>query len=646
MALINLTSTSGSGFLETDFDEIKAGLQSGTVDLNTALFTTTGITLNGNLTTTGTIDGRDIAADGTKLDFMTVTQAVDLDTMETDVGLNNTHRTSNGTDHTYINQDLQTTASPTFNQLDLNGFTGQDGLLIEANTTATNHPLVNFLITGTAEYRVGIDNTNDYFKIQPGGDITSATGLTMLNTGNTGLGVTPQTALQVNVATDKNWAVNLDTDAQLEAINDARSAFVPGRITANPLSINPGGQATTVGGTLGVTGALTAPTLNTGQGANELYAMNQDVETSDTVQFTSLGVGLTPSLGKFHIQQASAATGAYIHQQGASNGLVINQDASTANSALAGALVIDNKGNNYHGLSVYTDKDSTAAGSLALFTADTPTFDQKVVHIKNDGVGDGFYIDNNGGGIALNIDDGTANIRLKDAGSGYGAIYLSSSATPAMQTAAADGNLYIAAQSSNNVYIRDGGDTNLYAGNGGLIGINQATAAHHLDINATTNKGIVITQSSANNSIFIDQNGNAVALNIDNDATTNTSNSIYINTAVNAGKSIQVDHYSSAQHGMYLQDRVGYAGGQGFSTIYGHASSTKEMFHVRNDGSGAGILIDANSTGPGMTFQQSTDVEVMDFDACTDGGTGHTTVAGSLKVQMPNGTTGYINFYT
>jgi len=42
---------------------------------------------------------------------------------------------------------------------------------------------------------------------------------------------------------------------------------------------------------------------------------------------------------------------------------------------------------------------------------------------------------------------------------------------------------------------------------------------------------------------------------------------------------------------------------------------------------------------------QTTDVEIIDFDACTDGGTTRTEIAGSLKVEMPDGTTGYINFY-
>jgi len=41
--------------------------------------------MTGAITTNSTFDGRDVSADGTKLDFITVTQAVDLDQMETDI---------------------------------------------------------------------------------------------------------------------------------------------------------------------------------------------------------------------------------------------------------------------------------------------------------------------------------------------------------------------------------------------------------------------------------------------------------------------------------------------------------------------------------------------------------------------------------
>jgi hypothetical protein len=43
------------------------------------------VTIGNNLVVGGTVDGRDVAADGTKLDFVTVTQAVNLDQMETDI---------------------------------------------------------------------------------------------------------------------------------------------------------------------------------------------------------------------------------------------------------------------------------------------------------------------------------------------------------------------------------------------------------------------------------------------------------------------------------------------------------------------------------------------------------------------------------
>jgi hypothetical protein len=55
-------------------------------------------------------------------------------------------------------------------------------------------------------------------------------------------------------------------------------------------------ESLTVGTTLDVTGnttisgTLDAPTLNTGQGDNELYAMNQNVQTSDSVTFGALTV--------------------------------------------------------------------------------------------------------------------------------------------------------------------------------------------------------------------------------------------------------------------------------------------------------------------------------------------------------------------
>ena len=47
--------------------------------------TATGVDVTGNIVVSGNVDGRDVAADGTKLDYITVTQAVSLDQMEIDI---------------------------------------------------------------------------------------------------------------------------------------------------------------------------------------------------------------------------------------------------------------------------------------------------------------------------------------------------------------------------------------------------------------------------------------------------------------------------------------------------------------------------------------------------------------------------------
>ena len=66
-----------------------------------------------------------------------------------------------------------------------------------------------------------------------------------------------------------------------------------------------------------------------------------------------------------------------------------------------------------------------------------------------------------------------------------------------------------------------------------------------------------------------------------------------------------------------------------------NASNTRATINLNNDGS-----------GPALKIDQAQDVEVIGFNGCTDAGTAHSTIASSLKVKMPNGATGYINFYT
>lgn len=69
-------------------------------------------------------------------------------------------------------------------------------------------------------------------------------------------------------------------------VNDFASVNYLGRYHGRELHVT--GNAT-IGGTLGVTGAISGATVNTGQGANELYAMNQNVRTTDSPTFNTLG---------------------------------------------------------------------------------------------------------------------------------------------------------------------------------------------------------------------------------------------------------------------------------------------------------------------------------------------------------------------
>ena len=79
------------------------------------------------------------------------------------------------------------------------------------------------------------------------------------------------------------------------ALNIAGSVYITDELdVAESVSI---GTTLNVTGNTTISGTLDAPTLNTGQGDNELYAMNQDVQTTDGVIFDTLSVTNNASVG-------------------------------------------------------------------------------------------------------------------------------------------------------------------------------------------------------------------------------------------------------------------------------------------------------------------------------------------------------------
>jgi len=126
--------------------------------------------------------------------------------LDTEIAANATHKTSDGTDHSYIDQDVTTTASPSFSELDigLSGYsraTGLVGMSISQNTNTVGIELssdgakelyflesngsiqgylsctssgdlefVNWSATGAVNFLVGAGGETDSLTIQPDGD--------------------------------------------------------------------------------------------------------------------------------------------------------------------------------------------------------------------------------------------------------------------------------------------------------------------------------------------------------------------------------------------------------------------------------------------------------------------------------------------
>jgi len=271
----------------------------------------------------------------------------------------------------------------------------------------------------------------------------------------------------------------------------------------------------------------------------------------------NVGIGTSTPSNELDIVNADANYGIFVDQNGATN------DTSAG-------IGVDNTGNDGLGFKVYSDHSNTAH-ELVKFHADNNGFDEEVVNIVNDGTGTGLSLDQNGNGKAFVID---------------------SSATTAY-TMAIDANS-----------LTSGRGLNLQTQSSSFSGI---LASFFVDDASATGTVQQIRNDGTGNGLFIDQNGNGIGLNINSQST---------------GRSFSLD-------------------------ADGIISTEVAFIHTDNSAStGSSLRLINDGTGPVLNLEQTQDVEVIDFDGCTDAGTSHTTLAGSVKVQMPDGTTGYLNVYT
>ena len=137
---------------------------------------------------------------------------------------------------------------------------------------------------------------------------------------------------------------------------------------------------TTIGGTATVSGALTAPTLDTGNGANELYAMNQNVRSSDSPSFA----GLTAS--------------GNITVTGTVDGRDLSTDGSKLDGIAAGATNVTNN-----------NQLTNGRGFITSTVGSTPSFNK----IRYNNPINGGYVDNGFPYYLNNDSDGGSNSQLQ-----------------------------------------------------------------------------------------------------------------------------------------------------------------------------------------------------------------------------------------
>ena len=162
---------------------------------------------------------------------------------------------------------------------------------------AAGNAVVSASAEGDGQGQIKINGVNVNTNALGTGDSPSFTNLTV--TGDLTVAGT-RTELQVTELNVEDKNITLASGSADSAASDGAGLTVAGAsatftYTHSGTKWNMNKALDMGSNTITTTGAIAGATLNTGQGANELYAMNQAVQTSDDVRFDSLGIGTDAS---------------------------------------------------------------------------------------------------------------------------------------------------------------------------------------------------------------------------------------------------------------------------------------------------------------------------------------------------------------
>ena len=327
----------------------------------------------------------------------------------------------------------------------------------------------------------------------------------------------------------------------------------------------------------------------------------------------------------------------------ASNPMVLFESTDAAFDQPLLSLVSDGTG---YGILAVTNQNAGAVVPLVYLHATDAAYDQEILHLVQDGTGRGLFIEITAatGGKALEID--------QDADA-YG-VEIQSAATTntqyGLQVVTGAGATAANIQYSGSEFARlglhnDANGSNWFYRNlaaadiaGAVLKIENANAGDDQSVltvttasNGAASKPMVLFESTdaAFDQLVLNiiQDGAYSAVQIIQNGITPASNNagaLYINNTANERSALSI--YS---------DMDGSAGRALVQIRADNVAFDQPIVQINNDGTGVAIL-----------FNQTQDVEVVDFDGCTDGGITNTVLATSVKCQMPNGATGYLNLYT
>jgi|3_EtaG_2_1085321.scaffolds.fasta_scaffold07601_4 hypothetical protein len=311
-----------------------------------------------------------------------------------------------------------------------------------------------------------------------------------------------------------------------------------------------------------------------------------DITIADTVNDIGLTVTQNDTTNN---PQAVSITNA-----GTGNGLVIDQNGTTANSETAGALFVSNTGNDGIGLNVFSDNTGDQVNKLVQFKAKNAAFDTQVLEVFQGGSGGGIRVSNNGAGNGIFIDQN---------GEG-GSFYIDTEAT---------------SSTALEIYGQNTSGTMVHFENEGIQASGQLIAV--IQEHATSAAGAVVVRNDGTGiGLLLDQNGEALALSIDAENT--TSDAVLIDATTTTGDTLQISS-SSLTTGRLA---TFYSNSSTIDNVFvnmhlDHASSTAVLLNLINDGTGTGIVLDQNGNARSLhidseaTSLPAVEIDIVDGDA-------------------------------